>query len=295
LGDRRLPELPVEPWAANLGPSALLHVRVRGISGVCRRYAHSARFKDDKAGLIDNHLLGRPSLDPVNHPGQLQRLKDWLSQQQKDRKDVPKFIVTSSVFAPNAMDERIAPDTDSWFGFLYSPEAPMTSVEMLFKLNAERRDNSDSWPAYPVTRLELLQHIVKNKIQNVVFLSGDIHCSNVAEIYFEGTDGAGLKAGSITSSAFYWPFPFADGDPNGYVHDSKQPKQLDPFPVLETDAVMQYRSYGYSQEDNFARVDVDRTAGTITVRIFDNKGAGVEVDNRNGKMVNKLVLQLEKW
>jgi len=253
------------------------------------------RFKDDRPGLLDNHLLGRPSLDPVNHPGQLQRLKDWLSEQQKDRKNVPKFIVTSSVFAPNAMDERIAPDTDSWFGFLQPPEGPMTPAEKVFKLNAKRRDDSDSWPAYPVTRLELLQHIVKNKIQNVVFLSGDIHCSNVAEIYFEGTDGAGLKAAAITSSAFYWPFPFADGDPNGYVHDSTQEKQLDPFPVLETDAVMQYRSYGYTQEDNFARVDVDRTAGTITVRIFDRDGASVRVDNPKGKMVDKLVLQLEKW
>ena len=121
------------------------------------------RFKDDRPGLLDNHLLGRPSLDPVNHPGQLQRLKDWLSEQQKDRKNVPKFIVTSSVFAPNAMDERIAPDTDSWFGFLQPPEGPMTPAEKVFKLNAKRRDDSDSWPAYPVTRLELLQHIGKTK------------------------------------------------------------------------------------------------------------------------------------
>jgi len=104
-----------------------------------------------------------------------------------------------------------------------------------------------------------------------------------------------LKAAAITSSAFYWPFPFADGDPNGYVHNSTQEEQRDPFPVLETDAVMQYRSYGYTQEDNFARVDVDRTAGTITVRIFDREGASVKVDNPKGKMVDKLVLQLEKW
>ncbi len=31
-----------------------------------------------------------------------------------------------------------------------------------------------------------------------------------------------LKAFNVTSSAFYWPFPFAVGDPNNYVHDSTQ-------------------------------------------------------------------------
>jgi hypothetical protein len=32
-----------------------------------------------------------------------------------------------------------------------------------------------------------------------------------------------------TSTAFYWPFPFADGDPANYVHDSSAPGQEDTF------------------------------------------------------------------
>ena len=64
----------------------------------------------------------------------------------------------------------------------------------------KRRDDSDSWPAFPVTRLALLQHIVRNRIQNVVFLAGDIHCSNVAEIEFDGNDGRDLKAFSVIRS-----------------------------------------------------------------------------------------------
>jgi alkaline phosphatase D len=40
----------------------------------------------------------------------------------------------------------------------------------------------------------------------------------------------GLFAYDITCSAFYWPFPFADGDPDNYVHDSAAPDQRDPFP-----------------------------------------------------------------
>jgi hypothetical protein len=31
-----------------------------------------------------------------------------------------------------------------------------------------------------------------------------------------------LYAYDITSSALYWPFPFADGDPNNHVHDSRR-------------------------------------------------------------------------
>ena len=40
------------------------------------------RFKDDKVGLDDNHLLGRPPIDKAS-PGQLGCLLTWLSAQQK--------------------------------------------------------------------------------------------------------------------------------------------------------------------------------------------------------------------
>ena len=208
------------------------------------------RFKDDLAGLRDNHMLGRPSLDPINHPGQLQRLLDWLLEQQTKRKNVPKFIVTSSVFVPNDMSERIAlaEEPKMGNGFPGKDDADDPNSQLYGEhWNRDRRDDSDSWPAYPNTRLALLQHIVKNKIQNVVFLAGDIHCSNAAMIDFDGADAKDLKAFSVTSSAFYWPFPFADGDPNNYVHDSRAAGQSDPFPVAGTDAVMHYRSFGYTQ------------------------------------------------
>jgi len=178
------------------------------------------RFKDDLPGLHDNHLLGRPSLDPVNHPGQLQRLLEWLSEQQSNRGNVPKFIVTSSVFVPNDMTERMAPVPRPITDDRFPRQDDAGDPDPLYGLNTKRREASDSWPAFPNTRLALLQHIVKNKIQNVVLLAGDIHCSNTAEIEFDGNDAKDLKAFSVTSSAFYWPFPFADGDPNSYVHNS---------------------------------------------------------------------------
>src|SRR3546814_7490609 len=62
---------------------------------------------------------------------------------------------------------------------------------------------SDSWPAFPTTRRAVLNTIIKNGVQNVVFQSGDIHCANVAAIEFTGSPAAQkLKAFSITSSAF---------------------------------------------------------------------------------------------
>lgn len=257
------------------------------------------RYKDDLPGLDDNHLLGRPSLDLVNHPGQLQQLKKWLLDQQSDPKrgNVPKFIVTSSVFAPNDMTERLAPSAED---VKENPNVAKLgpakyTIKELYELNSKRRDGSDSWPAYPNTRLELLKHIVENKIQNVVFLSGDIHCANTAAIEFDGRDAKDLKAFAVTSSAFYWPFPFANGDPNNYVHDSRAPNQLDPFPIIGTDAVMHYRSFGYAQEDNFSRLDIDKSAATITVRVFNRDGVPISVDAPDGKKTTQNVLSLAKW
>jgi len=244
------------------------------------------RFKDGN-GLGDNHLLGRPSIDPA-HKGQLQELLDWLSEKQAISGNIPKFIVTSSVFVPNAMDERLDPASDDAEADLYK------------FANAERRNRSDSWPAFPNTRKALLEHIVNNKIQNVVFLSGDIHSANTAEIDFLDSGKASakaIKAFAVTSSAFYWPFPFADGDPNGYVHDTRRAGQEDSFPLPGANAVMQYKAYGFTQEDNFTRLDVDRKTNSIIVRVFDRKGKIVEVSGPTGSAAlnQSNMLHLAPW
>src|SRR3546814_8093182 len=67
-----------------------------------------------------------------------------------------------------------------------------------------------------------------------------------------------LKAFSITSAAFYWPFPFADGEPSSYVHDSRARDQLDTFQI-DAQHAMDYRAWNFTQEDNFCRVDLDRS------------------------------------
>ncbi len=201
------------------------------------------RYKDDEPGLADNHMLGRPPQDPVREPGQLNHLLNWLSEHKNDSR--PKFIVSPTVFVPNPV---------------------------LTTRSDRHKDKSDSWPAFPETRRALLKHIVEHRIQNVVFLSGDIHCSNVARISFSGPPAVkALKAFSITSSAFYWPFWFADGEPSHYVHDSK--KEGDTFEIDAARGIqMDYRAGSFTQKDNFCQIDVDWPQRKIGVRAFGKRG-----------------------
>ena len=120
------------------------------------------------------------------------------------------------------------------------------------------KEHCDSWPAFPNTRRTILKTIIEQNVQNVVFISGDIHCSNVAAIRFSGSSEAEkLKAAAITSSALYWPWCFADGEPSNFVHDSTVQDQKDTFEIDGT-YKMDYEAWNFTQEDNFCRVDVER-------------------------------------
>ena len=240
------------------------------------------RYRDDE-GLDDNHLLGRPTIDPM-HTGQLQRLTAWLEEQQRERGNAPKFIASPSVFAPNSMDERLP----------WSLSQGGKAEKVLFQANDRKRGCSDSWPAYPNTRQAILERILDCEIQNVVFLTGDIHCSNIAQLTFKNKEGDhDLHAYDITSSAFYWPFPFADGNPNNYVHDSKEKAQLDGFPVKES--AMHYEAWAFTQEDNFCRIDIDKVNASLCVRYYDRQGDPVEVSDKNGNPVHENRLSLATW
>jgi alkaline phosphatase D len=139
---------------------------------------------------------------------------------------------------------------------------------------------------------------VKGGIQNVVFLSGDIHCSNVAAMRFKGPGGAAaLKAASITSSAFYWPFPFADGNPADYVHDSTDKRTPDTFKISKNGATaMDYTAWGFTQEDNFCRIDVDQARHRLVVHVFDWRGNRVQQEDLAGRRQDLISeLDLAPW
>jgi len=217
--------------------------------------------------LDDNHMLGQPSLHEAE-PNQLNYLCAWLRHMQDDHGNVPKFIVTSSVFAPNGVASTKGDN---------------------------EKEKSDSWDAFPNTRREILKTIVSKKIQNVIFLSGDVHCANIAELEFSG-EGEGLKSYCVTSSAFYWPFSFADGEPSSFVHDSKNERTPDTFKISEEHGSIDYKAWGFTQADNFAHLKVVPDSNELQVQLYGNKGEQLERVQKNGKISNKPEkLKLAAW
>ena len=197
--------------------------------------------------LADNHLLGSPSNNAASeHRVQINILCAWLVSQQAQIGNRPKFIVTASMFVPNVLDTA--------------------GSDVRAKRN---KCADDSWAAFPETRRQLLQTIVDNNIQNVVFLCGDAHSSCVAELSFTHTTKGQLplRGLAITSSAFYWPWFFSDGDPDSFVRDSQ--KQNDQFEVND-EVVMNYKSRAFVQENNFTRIDIQQD--NIVVQNFDSEG-----------------------
>jgi alkaline phosphatase D len=252
----------------------------------------NARYKN-RSGLRDNHLLGFP--DAGGTPGQLELLLGWLSEQQQSRGNVPKFIVSSSVFVPNLISQRLDPQANL-DPFDNAPPRPLPQGDeaILYEANARARDGSDAWAAYPSTRLAILRHIVTKKIQNVVFLSGDVHLSCVAVMDFEGNTAAKkLKAFAVTSSPLFWNV--GASDPNSFVHDSRADGQDDYFPILTTNVAMHYRAFGFCNENNFTRLDVDKQSHTISVRLFNAKGFPLGVSDPKGNPVAVTVLELAPW
>lgn len=205
------------------------------------------RYKDCRELMeSEHHLLGRPKKNPdEDYRSQLDDFCQWLIDAQQAVGDLPKFVVSSSVFSPNTMESA----KDDYGKF-----------------------KDDAWAAFPTTRAQVLQTIVENNVQNVVFLTGDVHCSNCAGMTLERADGSPLplRLYDITSSAFYWPFPFADGEPEEFVHNSRQENDPFTFTTREGPITLHYKAGYFCQEDNFTQVNV--TASSLRVRYFDKKG-----------------------
>jgi alkaline phosphatase D len=110
---------------------------------------------------------------------QLDRFASWLDR--RDIADVPKFVLSGSVMTP----------TDQEFA--------------RFPAHARR---ADTWAGYPQERLKVLDLILDKRAQNVVFISGDLHCAALASLQFrKATD---LRCYAVVAPALYAPFPFAN-------------------------------------------------------------------------------------
>lgn len=114
---------------------------------------------------------------------QLERFASWLDHvlARKELRNVPKFVMSGSVMAP---------------------------TEREFAGRPAHARRADSWAGYPDERLKVLELIVEKKAQNVVFISGDLHCAALASLHF--SDAAELRCYAVVAPAFYAPFPFAN-------------------------------------------------------------------------------------
>ena len=107
---------------------------------------------------------------------QLKLLEHWLTDRKGQK--APKFIVTGSVLAPGVWQSDL-------------PYSDLTA---------------DNWQLAQEQRRRVLGLIEKNKIPNVVFISGDYHCCASATLDFRN----GVKAYALVSPPLYAPFPFAN-------------------------------------------------------------------------------------
>lgn len=233
-------------------------------------------YGGDPADLSTNHLLGAPANNTAV-AGQLERLCDWLQFMQQSRGNAPKFIISPGPFMPN----------------------PMSARTVFAEDNPAALGKSESWAAFPETRAEILQTVVDRQVQNVVWLSGDIHCSCVARMEFSDEEGTEhLRMFSITSSALYRPFPFADGDPSDFVHDSTAHGQEDSF-HFETRSgeriTANYKAWNFTRQNNFTLVTIDRDTSSIGVTVYDRKGDAIREEMAFGYQDLVTELDLYAW
>lgn len=175
--------------------------------------------------FTDTRSERRPSKNQIMSIEQMDALKSWLSA--PERQDRIKIVTTSVPI------------------FLLS--------------------TSDSWGGFSEQKLELVDHIVKNKIKHVVFISGDAHCQNDAQfkIYDHEGNDTGLNVVEVlVSGLFAITRDKADSlrneaeamvDGAGYVLKSDTP-------LADT-----------LKENLFARITGNQDTKKITVFVYDKK------------------------
>jgi len=133
---------------------------------------------------FDTRFERRRDSERMMEPYQLDCFRAWLATVcSGPNRLAPKFILSGSVFAP-------------------------TEREYAGRPAHTRR--ADSWAGYPAERSTVLHEIMLHGAQNVVFVSGDMHCGAVASLHFPGN---GLRCYSVVAPPFYAPFPFANLPP----------------------------------------------------------------------------------
>jgi alkaline phosphatase D len=118
----------------------------------------------------------------------------------------------------------------------------------------------DKWAGFRAQRAAILGHIFAKKVPKVVVLSGDLHCSFVAEL--TSAKQKGQKLVQVVSSSFFWPYP----------HMRRRELRMDAKLVVPKGGAG-YRAKVIGEvikKDNFARVEVEPSR--VRVNFVGRKG-----------------------
>lgn len=113
--------------------------------------------------LLDERLAGRTApVDNVNNPSYLDETRSMLGEQQYQW--LTKSLSSSEARWKIIGSQVVFSDFDQSAG---RPERPF---------------NMDAWDGYPAEKKKLIQFIQEHQLNNLIFVSGDTHCSWAFEV-----------------------------------------------------------------------------------------------------------------
>ena len=129
-----------------------------------------------------------------------------------------------------------------------------------------KKPSKDKWSGFRRQRDRIISCIRRHRLNRVVFLSGDVHCSMAAELDISGEGEKSLKIYSVISSAFYWPYPHAKARAfqlTGHVPSAENDNAYALGTVSEV-----------FSGDNFTRVRA--SINELAVQVYERKGELVQ-------------------
>jgi hypothetical protein len=195
---------------------------------------------------------------------QTQALERWLADKSVPG---PRFVVSASMVLPRHLQMQGASTATALLSRHLQMQGASTATALL----------SDSWDGYPASLHHVLARIHERGLNDVVFLSGDAHVSNVARIEIRREDAPGVVvAHSIHSSALYAPYPFANGIEEDFATDEEFQFKHD-----ELSYRCSVKTWFPSRGDGFAVVSVSAEAAAWLVNVRFDRAKGSPYDPAN--------------
>ncbi|WP_166357981.1 alkaline phosphatase D family protein [Pseudomonas akapageensis] len=131
-----------------------------------------------------------------------------------------------------------------------------------------KNDEGDSWKSFPEQRNQILEHIRINKIKNITFISGDVHCSLASRMTHSADPDFCVH--TIVSSPLFKIVPLAT-----YAYTYKEDFILDkPEASINGEHYQSTLISRVHSEDNFAYFQVDENG--VELNYYGKNGQALE-------------------